>query len=47
VGIDEETALIRDAESDWRVAGAGVVTLYDGRDTTAVRAGNPVPQLTI
>jgi len=47
VGIDEETALIRDAESEWRVAGAGVVTLYDGRDTTAVRAGNPVPQLTI
>ena len=46
VGIDEETALIRDAESEWRVAGAGVVTLYDGRDTTAVRR-NPVPQLTI
>jgi cyanophycinase len=47
VGIDEETALIRDAESEWRVAGAGAVTLYDGRDTTAVRAGSPVPQLTI
>lgn len=47
VGIDEETALIRDPDAGWRVAGAGVVTLYHGRDTTAVGAGAPVPQLAI
>ena len=47
VGIDEETALIRDPESGWRVEGTGVVTLYDGRAAVPIGAGSAVPQLTI
>src|SRR5204862_2716688 len=31
VGLDEQTALIREPDVTWRVAGAGVVTIYDGR----------------
>jgi cyanophycinase len=36
VGIDEQTALLRDPDGSWRVAGQGSVTLYGpGRDDVA------------
>lgn len=46
VGLDEQTALIREPDATWRVAGAGVVTLYDGRQTTVVEHGSKVERLT-
>lgn len=45
VGIDEETALVRDPSGAWRTAGVGTVTVYDGRDATAFPAGKPVEVL--
>ncbi len=47
VGLDEETALIREPDVTWRVAGAGVVTLYDGRRTTVVDSGAKVDRLAV
>jgi cyanophycinase len=47
VGLDEQTALIREPDATWRVAGAGVVTVYDGRKTTVVDSGANVKQLTV
>jgi cyanophycinase len=35
VGIDKETALVRDADASWRVAGVGHVTIY-GADSSTV-----------
>ena len=45
VGLDEQTALIRESDATWRVAGAGVVTVYDGRKSTVVDSGAKVKQL--
>jgi cyanophycinase len=47
VGLDEQTALIREPDATWRVAGAGAVTVYDGRKTTVVDSGAKVKQLDI
>src|SRR6266540_2353150 len=47
VGLDEQTALIRDPDAAWRVAGAGVLTVYDGRKTTVVDSGAKVKQLAV
>ena len=45
VGIDGETALVRDPDSTWRVAGVGVVTLYEGRSTREFASGSKVDAL--
>ncbi len=43
-GIDEETALVKDA-AGWSVAGAGTVTLYASGATTTHRAGETLEGL--
>jgi cyanophycinase-like exopeptidase len=45
VGIDEETALVRDPDGTWRVAGVGAVSLYEGRSTREFRSGATVDAL--
>lgn len=43
-GIDEETALVKDA-AGWSVAGAGTVTLYGAGGTATYRAGDRIDGL--
>src|SRR5260370_345836 len=47
VGLDEQRALIREPDVPGRVAGAGVVPLYDGRQTTVVEHGSKVERLAV
>jgi cyanophycinase-like exopeptidase len=39
VGIDEETALVREPGPSWSVAGAGRVTVYTNDDVSTYAAG--------
>lgn len=45
VGVDEETALVRDPSGRWRVAGAGRVTVYRGDEVEVVASGEDLPDL--
>ena len=45
VGLDEQTALVRDPDGRWRVGGSGVATLYDGRRSVTFADGQQVDGL--
>ena len=46
VGIDKATALVL-ADGGWRVAGAGSVSVYDGRSSTAYEHGSRIESLPV
>jgi cyanophycinase len=45
IGIDEETALVRDPAGAWRVLGAGTVTVYEAGVAVDHRAGATITGL--
>jgi len=45
VGIDVETALGRERDGRWHVAGVGVVTVYSGRESIVFASGDTVTDL--
>jgi cyanophycinase len=43
VGVDEDTALVRDGAAGWHVMGRQSVSIFDGRGQMVYRAGEAVP----
>jgi cyanophycinase len=45
VGVDEATALVRDASGNWRTEGTGEVSVYEDGRAVTYAAGQPVDRL--